>query len=40
MRLIKVNAPQGQGTAVVDLAFRLGIAEVVTYHQQLQRPGR
>lgn len=40
MRLIKVNAPHGQGPAVVELAFRLGVAEVVTYQQQLQRPGR
>jgi hypothetical protein len=35
MRLIKVKTPEGRGTEVVELALRVGIAQVGVYAQQV-----
>ena len=35
MRLVKVQAPEGQGDAVAQLAFAVGIAKVTVRQEQV-----
>ena len=38
MRLVKVQAPEGQGDAVAQHAFAVGIAKVTARREQVCRP--
>lgn len=38
MRLVKVQAPEGQGAAVVQVAFDVGISHVSVRQEQVHRP--
>lgn len=40
MRLVKVQVPAGQGDAIVQIAFRIGIGQVTVRQEQIQRPGQ
>lgn len=38
MRLVKVKTPGGRSDPVVQIAFKVGISQVITYQQQVRRP--
>ena len=38
MRLVKVQVPEGQGDAIVQIAFTVGIGQVTLRQEQIQRP--
>jgi hypothetical protein len=40
MRLVKVQAPQGTGDNIAQLAFQVGIAQVTARQEQVRRPGQ
>jgi hypothetical protein len=40
MRLVKVQAPEGQGDAVAQLAFAAGIAKATVRQEQVCRPNQ
>src|SRR5262245_30047403 len=40
MRLVKVQAPQGQGDAIAQLAFAAGIAQVTVRQEHICRPNQ
>jgi hypothetical protein len=40
MRLVKIQAPAGQGEAVARIAFGVGIGQVTVRQEQVQRPGQ
>src|SRR3954470_7596277 len=39
MRLIKVQVPEGQGDAITQIAFAVGIGQVTLRQEQIQRQG-
>ena len=40
MRLVKIQTPEGQGEAIVRIAFDVGVGQVTLRQEQIQRPGQ